>query len=424
MSLDYIKKPTYDTIFNISIFFFFLCVFSLNKNIVGAYYLLAILGILSIKTKNIRITDASNEIKYYIYIVFSLVALVTLSIFLYNPDALFKFRYAVFRDLVLIPLVFTGFYASNIKPETFYKIITVSSLTTIIWVIMILIEQPERKFGWLADPVNRGNIGMLAGVICLAATFYFNDISWKLIAGIGFISGTILSILTGTRGGWLAFLIVTITLLYQLSKTNKAVIKYLLSLLIIFVVIVSLFWGSLPISSRIDNVINSYGSYVSGADKNTSLGIRFELWRASWYAFLEKPLFGWGWNNFDVYLAHFRDTGLLDANAVGRDFGHPHNQYFLFLGELGFIGFITFSLMLIYPIQYFIRKVILYNSQKDRSNAFVFLLPIIAYEAILEFCMVDDSLSQRHFMLPLIIITIMSFTFASKIEKNKLSNSV
>ena len=416
MTLPQNLKPSYNMLFGIAAFLFFLAVFSLDKGVVGTYYLLAIFGIYALTTKKQRKENIPKEAWRYFYITLALVFLITLSAALYHPDSLVRWRYAVYRDLILLPLVFIAFSAANIKFETLYKIIVTASLITLLWVVMILIESPQRWHGWLWQPINRGNIGMLAGMLCLAATIFFHDLRWKLVAGIGFLSGVFLSILSGSRGGWLAFFLVILTLLYQISRTHKAAIKYTMAGLVAVIVISVIFWDNLPISQRIEQTVNSLQAYLAGGNKHTSIGVRFEMWRASWHAFLENPLFGWGWNNYAQYAAKFKELGIVDLPA--KEIGHPHSQYFLFLGEMGLLGILSFVTFLLYPVQHFIRKISQFNARADGHSAIICILPIIAFETIIEFCLSDDTLSQRHFMLILTVLTVWTMILIKKVKIN------
>jgi len=423
MISGFLKKPTYDITFDIVLFIFFLTGFGLLRQINGSYYMLAVLGIYALAQKKVRFHNLDKRTWRYIYFVLFLVALITISIYFYHPEVFFRYRYAVYRDLILLPLLFTAFYAADINFERALKIIVTAGLVTVIPVTIIFIEHTQRYELWL-DPINRGNLGMLAGVICLTAAIYFNDTKWKIISIVGFLSGTMLSIQTGTRGGWFALIIVIITLLYQQYKSNKAAIKYILAACALLMLIIFIFWDILPLAPRIERTINSFQQYIDGDTKNTSLGIRLEMWRASWFALLDKPIFGWGWNNTGIYMAHFRELGLVDPIALpaSRHLGHPHNQYFLFLGELGLLGFISFMTMIIFPLQHWIRGLFQANKLGDTNKAYQYLLPIVTYEAVLEFCLFDDALSQRSFMLLLIIITTLAFTLESKQSLKKPIN--
>lgn len=417
MNLITLKLPSYDTIFYGIIFILFICIFTVTKQVVGAYYLLVIVGIFAIKISKFRIKDFPKEVLIYFSIIFLILLDITISLLIHQDSShLFKWRYAVYRDLIFLPVIYVAFSASNIKFDTFLKLFVSASLINCFWDVMILIEHPPRDTSWLSDVTNRGNIGMLTGLICLLATIYFKNIKWKTISLIGFFSGILLSILSGARGGWLAFFIVVLTLIYQQAKTNKSSIKYILSASFIMVLLIFFLWDKLPLGPRIEQTIHSINLYFSG-DKYSSVGARFEMWYASWLAFLEKPIFGWGWGNTKTYLAYYLELGAVDQNGIYKLFGHPHSEYFLFLAELGITGFIIFIAFLLYPLLYFSRALIYLNTKKDNINTFLCLLPIITLESTLVFCIADDSLSGRPPMLILVIITIFSFALISKSSK-------
>ncbi|WP_455199579.1 O-antigen ligase family protein [Kaarinaea lacus] len=409
--LKKIKKPSYDTVFNIVLFLLFLTIFSLERKINSVYYLLVFVGIFAWWKKSVHFKDIPLQVRRYIYILLILVAVIIISASLYNPSELFKWRLSVYRDLILFPLVLIAFQASNIKVETFLKTVVLAGvIMTGFWVAMILIDQPERKTSWLIDPSNRGNIGVSAAVICVLASAYFKDTKWKLVGALGTVTGIFLSILSHERGGWVALLVVSITLFFIFMRINKSAIKVFLPVFIIVCITIFIFWDDLPIAHRAGKAITSLQLYFSGENKATSAGIRLEMWRASWYAFVDKPLFGWGWNNTNILLAHYKDLGVIDEKAIFKNFGHLHNQYGQFLAELGLIGFSIFMAAIIYPLIYLIKNFFKYYSNGDVDSATICLIPIILCEAILVCCLFDDTLSQRHFLYLLIIIT--SFVMA------------
>ncbi|MDR4988546.1 MAG: O-antigen ligase family protein [Bacteroidales bacterium] len=73
---------------------------------------------------------------------------------------------------------------------------------------------------------------------------------------------------------------------------------------------------------------------------------RLELWRASYRAFLEKPVLGWGTG--DIYIAV--DFGLNEINSQMANFRmKPHNQFLLFLLLFGAAGsFAIYALYVLY----------------------------------------------------------------------------
>ncbi|MBW6479429.1 MAG: O-antigen ligase family protein [Bacteroidales bacterium] len=72
---------------------------------------------------------------------------------------------------------------------------------------------------------------------------------------------------------------------------------------------------------------------------------RFELWKGSWQAFREKPIFGWGTG--DIFIAV--DFGLNKIDSEMENYHmKPHNQYLLLLLMLGLAGTITYFFLYAY----------------------------------------------------------------------------
>lgn len=404
---------SFDLLFNAALLVLLITIFTLHKNIIYPYYIIALMGLYAWIKRRYDKQSFTTELRFYAYAVITLFLLITLSAALYNSQSLFEWRYAAVRSLLLLPLVIFAFATANITFTTLLKMmIATAALISLFWLAMVLIEGNNRGEGWLSNPINRGNMGMLAGVICLTAIMYFTDLRWKLIAATGFFSGVLLSILSETRGGWLVLFAVVITLFFHMLRTNKAAIKYLLLLLILIMASLYLLWDYLPLERRIEDATATLQAYMSGENKATSVGYRLEMWRATLYALSEKPWFGWGWNNFDIYFSKYVESGLISGGD--KQFGHPHSEYFLFLGELGIVGFLVFMTVLIYPLVYFVRKLRRFNLAADARGAQICLLAIIIHEAMMIFSLVDDNLSQWHFLLMLTVSTVALFSLLAK----------
>jgi hypothetical protein len=79
-----------------------------------------------------------------------------------------------------------------------------------------------------------------------------------------------------------------------------------------------------------------------------SLTQRFELWRGSWHAFLERPLIGWGTG--DIFIAV--DFGLNKIDSEMENFHmKPHNQYLLLLLMIGLLGTTIYFLLYVYFVK-------------------------------------------------------------------------
>ncbi len=63
------------------------------------------------------------------------------------------------------------------------------------------------------------------------------------------------------------------------------------------------------------------------------LGIRMQLWHASWLMFLDHPVIGTGARNFRANLAELRDRGIVTP-LVASDYGEPHNDLIAAMARL------------------------------------------------------------------------------------------
>lgn len=100
---------------------------------------------------------------------------------------------------------------------------------------------------------------------------------------------------------------------------------------------------------------------------------RLELWKASFLAFREKPI--WGWGTGDIFIAV--DHGLTEINSQMENYRmKPHNQYLLFLLTLG-----TAGSLIIYLLYYFYAK---------RTRAFKYL-PFNAFLVVMLVSMLGNN---------------------------------
>ena len=362
------------------------------------YLLIFFVGMYALYIKK---ENLPSELKVFYMLALTLIFIISSSILMHDWHNFFQWRFSAFQVLFFIPLI--GFFASFTfsSEEVFWKTLIVSSLFSFFWIGLVILNWPvQRDTGYLSDAINRGNMGMLFGLMALVAFFAVSKKAWKALAALGFISGIALSIISGSRGGWLALLISMFTLafiFYRFSK--KTEFKSLVYIQLFLTICLFVFWKELPIQQRVDQVFVDINNYLDG-NPYSSVGYRFELWKASFYAFLEKPLFGWGWTNFNVAKQFVFNEGDI---APIRDFGHPHNQYFLFLVEIGLIGLLSLLAFILWP--FFVAIRFIKQTKEFNGTIYLAILIIVVTESILEFSLTDDTFSQKYFIFVFIFIS-------------------
>lgn len=133
-------------------------------------------------------------------------------------------------------------------------------------------------------------------------------------------------ILNGTRGAWIAIVIVLLIFGFM-SKNNRKVFIVLLTSLAVFLAV----------------AINNpaiYNRAVTIADMQyQSNSERLLLWSSAWHMFKDHPLTGVGAENF----AEQYHSTYISPNAKERNLGHAHNNFLQILAETGIIGFVSFA---------------------------------------------------------------------------------
>lgn len=391
----------------------------LYSNTPAFFYLISFIGIVfAFKFRNQMSFGSSLNFFYYLALLF-LTYLIT-NILLSQPAALFEWRFAAYQLILFLPLIAIVFFLIRFDEQMFWKMLIVASSFSFIWLLLLIYNgMPTRGTGLLEDAINRGNMSMLFGLMSLVSFFAVRSVGWKLLALVFFVTGVTLSLVSGSRGGWGALLLSVVTIGFILYKYRlKKQLLILSGLILVASVLLFFALDHLPVVDRINLAINDIKNYLNG-NYHSSVGYRLYLWDVAIKAFLEHPLFGWGWSEFNA--AH---QYLLNEGVVGkaRLFGHAHSQYFLFLAEIGAIGIVLFMSFFLYPSY----KAILYlrsNFLPD-SKLYFAMLTIVMTEALLEFMLTDDTFSKPYFVVVFLVISLSFFYFSNQVrhESNRVDS--
>lgn len=212
-----------------------------------------------------------------------------------------------------------------------------------------------------------GNPSFLAGYllfnIFLGAWFFYKERDWIRWFGAAVVLTDTLGIFRSqTRGEILGlfFGIVVILLALALRKFRPVSVKRSLfrnpALLVLIAGVLLLavfsltksysFWQRFPGLSRFSSGF-SYG-VVSSEIQN-----RLLAWRGAWFSFLERPVLGWGWENFNIAFEHHYDPRLLATNFDETFWDKPHNiliEYAVSGGVFGILAYLGVLAAIVYEI--------------------------------------------------------------------------
>jgi O-antigen ligase len=107
------------------------------------------------------------------------------------------------------------------------------------------------------------------------------------------------------------------------------------------------------IQERIRLAQEDVQQYVQGTNADTSIGIRFQLWRGSLVIFREHPIFGVGVDKYRSALRDLAERRIISPQA--STFVHSHNEALFTMARLGTVGLLALLALYLVPASYFAR---------------------------------------------------------------------
>ncbi|MFH1246301.1 MAG: O-antigen ligase family protein [Candidatus Liptonbacteria bacterium] len=176
---------------------------------------------------------------------------------------------------------------------------------------------------------------------------------WKLVSVIGLVVVfLIFFVLSQTRGAFLglaaALFIFALYVGFSDSRMRK---KAAVGLLVLIVLGAGVYAFRKPLVDR--NVPGSRFLTISLSDQTAQT--RFWTWGSAWKGFLDRPLLGWGPENFSTVFDKYFDTRHFNPNQNTETwFDHAHSVIFDYLAATGLLGFLAYlSIFAAYYYEFF-----------------------------------------------------------------------
>ncbi|WP_447529248.1 O-antigen ligase family protein [Vreelandella sp. TE19] len=217
-----------------------------------------------------------------------------------------------------------------------------------------LVENVDRAGGFL-HVIQFGNLSMLMGMLCLAglgwAAVQRKRPFWVALLLAGALLGMLGSLLSGSRGGWIGLPFIGFVLYRGYGRA--AARRWKLAALG-GAALLALAMYAIPqtgVQNRVQAGINDVAQYISGGERDTSLGLRFEMWRGASMLIAERPLFGWGEKGYVEAMAALGERGVITMGASAFD--HAHNDFIDAAAKRGAVGLLVLLALYIIPLKMF-----------------------------------------------------------------------
>jgi len=139
-------------------------------------------------------------------------------------------------------------------------------------------------------------------------------------------------VMVGGRTGYIALFALALVLLLDRASFKKILIGFVVSC----IAVIAAYQYIPKVQNKIDLGITEAKHWVPNQGSKTSIGARLDFWYASSQIIKEAPIFGMG-------VAGYEEGYRQVSKNINVDHGvNPHNQYLLFLTQMGFVGLIAF----------------------------------------------------------------------------------
>ena len=230
------------------------------------------------------------------------------------------------------------------------------------------------------DPINFGGLALLLGVLSLLSVDWRrrDPLPTRALKVAGFVGGLAASVPTGARGPWLAVLVLIVVLAFTTLRGRSLLMRVALwaslaaALLVAFAT-VDAFRG------RFDLMAADLGSFFWGGERDTSPGVRLQIWRAALLAFAERPLLGLGGGGFAAAVDGYLASGVLSPLAAEAARAELHNSYLAYAADFGIPGLLAIVSLFAVPAAAFVRR--LGSDPVCRRAALMGLVVVVMYAA-------------------------------------------
>jgi O-antigen ligase len=214
------------------------------------------------------------------------------------------------------------------------------ALGAIAALLVLLLTPREPNSRWASpflDAIHFGDIALVLGALsALSLNWWKKDrLPIKALKLVALATGIYASVLTETRGGWVAIPVVAL-LVYLRGSHRRDGRRWLVPLSIVAALIL-IGATSHMVRDRVWLIWSDLVQYSHGY-KDTSTGVRLQLYEAAFSILREHLVFGAGPNGFADSMAAFAKAGQVSPLAADYGRGETHNQLLFYAANYGMIG--------------------------------------------------------------------------------------
>ena len=224
------------------------------------------------------------------------------------------------------------------------------------FIAVLELHVDERIGLYFLNVIHFGDLALVLGLMA-CMTINWNQTDSYIVRALkiaSLVGGFNASLLSGSRGGWLAIPAVFVTWVALMGKRipRRAIALGSIGLIIGMI-------GIYFFASQVNIRLNELSTDLSTLEtkRDTSIALRLQIWRAALHVFAKNPIFGVGPDEFATLAPTLGNDGYLTPTGVEMAKAEVHNEILKHATELGIFGMVAILLIYFVPLGLFLRAV-------------------------------------------------------------------
>ena len=324
---------------------------NMAKYMLAGFIVLILVSLLSM----INADDVDNGIRRikklttFIFLIPIFMAMVSVKTNLIKP---FLIGACIGGFILLGLTIYQGYYLGNVRTSGFYNEIIFGSIAVI-----------------------------MAQALFVSLLFIRHKKIHLAVITLSLFSALYATILSGTRGAWVALIVGVPLALFMVSIKGQMPKKRIVLVLLLSILVASIagILSKDELTSRWNTTVQNIDSYQSGSNRDTSIGIRLIMWEAAIKIWNRNPIIGTGIGDFQKNYEKMIKSGEFPGMRK-TPYAYAHSTIFEALagtGILGLIGLIVFTFFL--PIVFFLKALRSSINEHDRYASVSGLVFVTAF---------------------------------------------
>jgi O-antigen ligase len=209
----------------------------------------------------------------------------------------------------------------------------------------------DRASGWSNSPIHFSNFAVMFGFMALGGTFLAEG-RWKWVLLSGPVLGLLAATMADSRGAFVVAigLALVFAVMQVALRPGRPLVKASIAIALVAVPLLAVILANFFGFTRPYETLLVFRDLLSGrVVADSSSAYRLEMYSGGLKAFLDAPLFGYGWHSqMAAALPYMSDFAR--AGYASEGWGYLHNDALSFAVSGGLIALLAYGLWILAPI--------------------------------------------------------------------------